>query len=771
MTEPRWQHPVFQQWSLMLAALAAATAAASGCAIFWRFDLSLYDAALPSAPPADDIVIVAVDDASIAELGRWPWRRALHAALLDRLRDMGARAVALDFLLTEPDLQNAQGDAALATAMTRGPPTILPMLVEMPGPGRSIQERLPIPKLAQAAAGIGHVNLELDRDGMVRSVFLREGIGTPNRVHFAVALLDSVAGAAPLSLPGARHPDLAGSPAVWVRDYQILIPFVGSQGHFHQVSYVDVLRGTIDESALRGKFVLVGATAQGIGDAYPTPRSGEGRDMPGIEITANVLQAVRNAASIRPVPSWVATPISLLPLVLAAVGLLLLAPRQSLLLVAGMALGTLGASVWALHMAGWWWPPSASLAALLILYPLWSWRRLEATQKFLAKEFSMLAIERFPLLSKTPSRSTQRPIDFVEQRIELLRHSIEQLRSVRRLFADTIGSLPDATLLIDAEGRIVLANPVAAALFGAPDYREMEDQPLDAFLYARIRTDDVRFAALEASAPCTIEATLEDAGRHALVRAVPFRNSTLERVGTIVAVADITELRVAQRERDDVLRFLSHDMKSPASSLLGLAQLQRDPSRALPPNELSQRLDLLAQRLLTLVDGFVSLARAESTDVLAFEDFDLRDAVQDAYDEVWAAAQARNLSIVAAVPEDSVTVRGDRQLLARAIVNLLNNAVKFSPKTGKVQLSCLHGDREATVKIADQGPGIAPENVALLFRRFTRGLHRGTADPGGAGLGLAFVRVVTEKHRGRAWVESAEGYGAVFCLSIPAANS
>ena len=82
----------------------------------------------------------------------------------------------------------------------------------------------------------------------------------------------------------------------------------------------------------------------------------------------------------------------------------------------------------------------------------------------------MHAMQRFLLLNKTPSRSTQRPIDFLEQRIELLRHSIEQLRSARRRFADTIGSLSDATPLIDAAGRMVLANPVAATLFGAPDY-------------------------------------------------------------------------------------------------------------------------------------------------------------------------------------------------------------------------------------------------------------------------------------------------------------
>jgi CHASE2 domain-containing sensor protein/signal transduction histidine kinase len=768
MRPARWRHPVVRQWSVLVAALLSVTAWGAASGFFWRFDLSLYDASLPMRPAPSDIVIVAVDDASIAELGRWPWDRVLHAALIDRLRELGAKAVALDFLLTEPDVESPQGDIALAQAMARGPPTILPLSVEMPGPSQPLRERLPIPILAQAAAGIGHADLELDRDGVVRSVFLREGIGTPDRPHFAVALLDSIPHAAPLRLQGARHPDLARAPAVWVRDYRILIPFIGPPGHFTQVSYVDVLRGSVPRSAIDGKLVLVGATAQGIGDAYPTPRSGEGLDMSGIEITANVLQALRSDTAIRPLPLWTTTLIALIPVLLAAFALLLLAPRQSLLVVAGLTLGTLGASVLTLRLGNWWWPPSASLAVLLVSYPLWSWRRLEATQKFLAKELSQLASERFPLLSRIPSPSdTQRPIDFLEQRIELLRHAIERLRSVRRLFADTIGNLPDATLLIDVAGRIVLANPAAAGLFGTPDHRDMEDKPIDAYLYARTGADAVRFAALAVNAPCTIEAKLKDTGRHALIRAVPFCDSALGRAGTIVAVADITELRAVQRERDDVLRFLSHDMKSPASSLLGLAQLQRDPSRALPPDELSQRLDLLAQRLLTLVDGFVSLARAESTDTLAFDDFDLRDAIQDAYDEVWATAQARGISIVAAVPEDSVIVHGDRHLLARTIANLLNNAVKFSPKKADVTLTCQHLDGDATVKVADQGPGIAPENVALVFRRFTRGLHRGTADPGGAGLGLAFVRVVVEKHGGRVLIENNAEQGVTFLMSLP----
>ena len=209
-------------------------------------------------------------------------------------------------------------------------------------------------------------------------------------------------------------------------------------------------------------------------------------------------------------------------------------------------------------------------------------------------------------------------------------------------------------------------------------------------------------------------------------------------------------------------------MKSPASSLMGLAQLQRDPQRALPPSELSDRLDVLAQRTLTLVDGFVALARAESSDPGKFDEFDVRDAIQDAYDEVWAAARAREISINLDTPTAWMLIDGDRQLLARAIVNLLSNAIKFSPDHSTIQLECRQRDSNVVVCVTDNGPGIDPAQHAQLFQRFTRGVHKGAKDPGGAGLGLAFVRVVAEKHGGRVWVESTTGNGTVFCLSIPA---
>jgi signal transduction histidine kinase len=166
------------------------------------------------------------------------------------------------------------------------------------------------------------------------------------------------------------------------------------------------------------------------------------------------------------------------------------------------------------------------------------------------------------------------------------------------------------------------------------------------------------------------------------------------------------------------------------------------------------------------VDSFVALARAESADPDSFRPLDLRDAVQDAYDEVWAASRARDIGIDLQAPEEGCTVIGDRQLLARAIVNLLGNAVKYSPAGSCIRVSCEARGAYAVVDVLDQGPGVEPEHRAGLFRRFSRGMHRGP-DPGGAGLGLAFVRVVAEKHGGAAWAGHDRPAGTVFSLSIP----
>lgn len=760
-------HKLTAVWWRRILCWPALCLLAAAAGIYWsqpssRFDLALYDTALPAAGLAADVVIVAIDDRSLERLGRWPWPRETHAELLDRLRAAGTRAIALDVALSDGDAVSADNDLSLAAALKRSPPTILPIQLEL-GAGAAPRAVLPLPEFVSAGAGVGHVNLELDPDGIARSVCLREGPAQSPWRHLAATLLSHLEDAG--RLPGEPWP-LEALPTGWIRDHCIRFPF----GRFIEVSYLDVLQGRIGAASLRGKIALVGATAASIGDSFATPQSGHHRRTVGVQIIADILQTLRTGSQISAVSPLPSLTIAALPLLLAALLLPALRPRSSLLTVVLLSGAALILSALLLRLMHWWWSPTGCLAALLLAYPLYSWRRLTDTRHVLDSQLERLADE--PLSEPQPSQSETPGLrgtsDFLLRRLSVLREATESLRTVHSLIASTVSCLPDATVLLDQEGRILLANPAAVALFHADGNVVEPGATFGTVLERRVGLAASDFAALISRAPCAQEIVLREPERHFVMRIVPFVDASQRRVGTLIAFSDISELRAIQRERDDVVRFLSHDMKSPIASLVGLAELQADQARALSAQQLSERIRSLTQRLLSLLDSFISLSRAESADPRQFNALDLRDAVQDAYDEVWAAAQARRIAIQPVVTEEPCPIDGDRQLLARAIINLLSNSIKFSPEGSTVDIYCARQGSDVGVTVTDHGRGIPPERRSQLFQRFSRGFHHGSLDPGGAGLGLALVKVVADKHRGSISLQQTTD-GTSFRLSLPLA--
>ena len=752
-----------RQWLLLVVIFVAGTWAAAWNEWLWRADHVFYDAVLPERPAPQDIVIVAIDDASLSEIGRWPWRRAVHAALVERLTKAGARAIGLDLILSEPDQEHAGSDAALARAIAVAPATVLPVLLEF-APDGGLRENRPAPAFGDAAA-LGHVHVELDRDGIARSVFLREGLGEARWPHFALALLSAAGLPMPSPLPGARGPAGRAQRDVWVRDYRILVPYAGPPGHYPQVSYADVLRGELPPQALRGKLVLVGATAQGLGDAYPTPRSGEGRAMPGVEIAANVLDGLRQGVLIEHVgKAWEAALQSFVVL-LAFGGFLWLTPRGSLVATAALMLSLPAASLMALRFTGFWFAPSVAIVALALAYPVWSWRRLETAQRFLEDELDRLAKEPALLGHAMPAPASPRfVIDKVQTQIELVRTALGRFRDFRKFIIDAGMSLPDAALAIDSSGRIVLANARAQVLLGTdPLLGRNAHEVLQG-----IKLNDGRTAVdLLDQAPCAQEAH-DMRGRDVYVRLAPLHSAKGQRIGSIVQIADISALKEAEYEREDLVRFMSHDLRGPQSSLLALARLQRDAATALGPAELADRLEALARRALTLTDAFIDLARARARDPGEFVETDLRDAALDAVDEVWFAAQARQMRIETAFDLEAAPVRGDRQLIARAICNLLHNAVKYGGAGTPIRLEMHAKDSGYEIVVIDQGPGMDAQDFPRVFERYVRAVGKTTADPGGTGLGLALVKAVAAKHGARIDVSSTKGKGSRFVLWFPA---
>ncbi|MDX1606188.1 MAG: CHASE2 domain-containing protein [Candidatus Competibacterales bacterium] len=379
---------------LLAALLLLGTAWLARSDLLWHWNRLIYDWQLRlwTHPVDGEVVIVAIDEASLQALGRWPWPRRVHARLLQRLEQAGARAVGFDILLAEPDRADPQGDALLAQVLTAGERIVMPVVPEEAGAGGQLLEVLPQPDFARHV-GLGHVDIDLDRDGLVRSVYLRAGLSEPHWPHLGLAVLQQLAPPEWQSLPGRRNPDLAqASPYSWVRDYQVWLPYAGPAGHFPRVSYAEVLDPDFPLEVLRGRIVLVGMTLPSM-DALPTPMAGEGRTMPGVEIIANVVDALRRGATVRPVNEHWQTLIAMLPVLLMLAVHTRSTPRASLfatlVMLPVLALASL------LLLRGWhlWLPPAAAMLGVVAAYVLWSWRRLELAVRYLNRELSRLAAE------------------------------------------------------------------------------------------------------------------------------------------------------------------------------------------------------------------------------------------------------------------------------------------------------------------------------------------------------------------------------------------
>ena len=802
-----------REWLTISFLMLLLTAGLASTSVLKRIDLSLYDRFMQanSVPARDDIIIVAIDDYSLAELGKWPFAREHHAELLRQLSAAKPLAIGIDvsFTETEPTQANqTSGDHQLADALNQNNVVVLPLSSESAGKGLSIVK--PIPILASAARQLGHIHLELDKDGVARSVFLREGMNGEMWPQFALAMKDigtKIAPGTEINLPGARAPtsDRAktsvkdstssnnsakaatrNTQGIWQRDYQMHIPFYGDNGQFISVPYVSVLRGEVPASFFKNKYVLVGPTAIGMADAYPTPVSGEEGNMAGIEIHANVLASLLDNRSIHFAASWQISLYCIFAVLIALLAYLFLSPRIALIVTVILFIGLLLISYVALR-EGVWLPPTAALFILIIAYPLWSWRRLEAAIRYLGEEFILLDNEphllpelRIDLDDEEESRPLQ---DRLEQRIDAMQLAARRVRDLRQFVSDSLSSLPDATLVTTTDGNVLMSNQVAKDYFSSIGIPQVNDA-LVPYLFAKMsnpqsmdQTASNAFSwwhLLDLYQSKTMASGIEvidPRSRDMLIKSAPCYSSSKELVGWIVSLIDITNIRAAERSRDETLHFISHDMRAPQASILALLELQQDSATALPQAEFLSRIEKASRITLGLADNFVQLARAESQDY-RMEDTDFQDILLDATEEMWTLTKAKNIRISCQIPAGDYPVRVDRALMTRALTNLLSNAIKYSPPNTVISCSLEYerGLTEASVTcaISDQGYGIARADQPKLFQRFQRFRNGEQPKNDGVGLGMVFVKAVIDRHHGQISFVSAPNEGTTFHIKLPA---
>ncbi|MCV6620577.1 MAG: EAL domain-containing protein [Cellvibrionaceae bacterium] len=345
-----------------------------------RFDTLSYDLLLPVQAPqmSKDIVIIDIDDASIMELGRWPWPRNIHAELLNVLSQYDSKAIGLDIIFSEP--QEASADQALAEAIEKNGKTFLITAPVLLSQGSGVSELLPMASLAAGAAGIGHVDVELDLDGLNRKFHAYGGMGDAHWPSMPLAMAQFAKDPVPQLDQLQNHNTEGRIVAGWVRNKRGLIPFTLRQDQATRLSYADVLRQRIKLNQLNNKYLFVGVTATGIGDRIATPSYREHERMPGVELLAQQLNGLLQGKVLQELNPWQQWLISILIILLGASAIMLAPLRYgfSLTLVFISASLTLSAMLLA---SGYWFAPAASIACLMICWPLWNLWRLHYQAK------------------------------------------------------------------------------------------------------------------------------------------------------------------------------------------------------------------------------------------------------------------------------------------------------------------------------------------------------------------------------------------------------
>ncbi len=243
--------------------------------------------------------------------------------------------------------------------------------------------------------------------------------------------------------------------------------------------------------------------------------------------------------------------------------------------------------------------------------------------------------------------------------------------------------------------------------------------------------------------------------------------SALERA-RLADEAQRVQLQVdAERLRSSLLSSVSHDLRTPLAVITGAASALLQPEGTLPAetrHDLTETISEEAQRLNRLVRNLLDMTRIASGAIrVTKESQPLEEIVGAALNRLEDALADRPVEV--SLPRDLSLVPIDAVLIEQVLINLLENALKYTPKGSPIELSAKMGAGEVIVSVADRGPGIPAAHAEKIFDKFYR--LPGEREGSGAGLGLAICRGIVEVHGGRIWVENREGGGTVFRFTIP----
>jgi two-component system, chemotaxis family, CheB/CheR fusion protein len=373
--------------------------------------------------------------------------------------------------------------------------------------------------------------------------------------------------------------------------------------------------------------------------------------------------------------------------------------------------------------------------------------------------------------------------------IDALKRALGDAEHARDYAQSIVETVPTSLVVIDANLRVVSANPPFNQAFGAPP-KAAAQRKLFELAGGALDTPPLREATEQALASRThfqaveVDCTLPNIGRRDLVIAgCPIQGAEGAEM-VLLAIEDITERRQlersekearveaenANRAKDLFLATLSHELRTPLGTIMMAAQLlgiNAEPDSKV--QHASKAIERAVANQSRLIDDLLDISRIVSGKLmLDLQAVDLTTVVQDAVTVAEPSAEAKGIAITLSAEDDPLPVYGDPTRLNQVVSNLLNNAIKFTPSGGRIGVSLASIDGRARIVVSDTGIGIPSAVMPHLFDRFVQADSAMNRSYGGLGLGLAIVRHLVEVHGGEVRADSdGKGHGATFTVTLP----
>lgn len=348
-----------------------------------------------------------------------------------------------------------------------------------------------------------------------------------------------------------------------------------------------------------------------------------------------------------------------------------------------------------------------------------------------------------------------------------LEETVGALALEKEKIENILAHMAEGVVAVDGANRVILLNKRAARTFGWGESADLLAQAYGEPVPDK-QLQELFAAVLASGEPCSREYTPDGGRTYTLAHVSLLTDQTGNSFGAVGVLQDITELRKLDQLRRDFVANVSHELRTPLTSVQGYVEAMLD--RAIPGEDRDKYLTIIHRetlRLNKLIYDLLDLSRIESRkERWDLNEIDVPELMDQVLVKLRPLIEKQQVTVDRYFPDQLPPMLGNEDRMEQVLVNLLDNAVKFSPPGGKVTVRAQAQDDNIMVSITDQGPGIPPEDLEHIWERFHRVEKSRSRALGGTGLGLAIARQIVEAHGGHISVQSEVGRGSIFSFTM-----